>query len=175
MRTGDHGADCFGRACCELNEPPRTNSPQGDLQARWFRTASCTGTSWGFEKGPRRSLFRFFALFLLAEERAIPCFRRGGGEAFQADDTAGCQKAVGLLNRNALNMQLSLKCCEEHHCKQWYSRKSPWPFEKGPFCASAKPVFFIWRSYFLPRRKYAKTGKGLHPLDPRSLLRDTPE
>ena len=51
----------LGTLRCELTEPPRTNSPQGDLQARWFRTASCTGTSWGFEKGPRRSLFRFFA------------------------------------------------------------------------------------------------------------------
>ena len=59
--SGDHGLDYFEHACCELTEPPRTNSPQGDLQARWFRTASCTGTSWGFEKGPSRSLFRFFA------------------------------------------------------------------------------------------------------------------
>ena len=59
-RTGDHGVGCLEHACCELNEPPRTNSPQGNLQARWFRTASCIGTSWRFAKEPRRFLCRFF-------------------------------------------------------------------------------------------------------------------
>ena len=80
-RTGDHGAGCLEHPHCELTEPPRTNSPQGDLQARWFRTASCTGTSWGFEKGPRRSLFRFFAP-LSSRRRKGNCLFNGKLEGF---------------------------------------------------------------------------------------------
>ncbi len=50
----------MGTLHCKLTEPPRTNSPQGDLQVRWFRIASCIGTSWRFAKEPRRFLCRFF-------------------------------------------------------------------------------------------------------------------
>ena len=88
----------LGTLRCELTEPPRTNSPQGDLQARWFRVVFCIGTSWRFAKEPRRFLCRFFALFLLAEERAILYPRRGGDVIYRRLITACSQKAVGLLD-----------------------------------------------------------------------------
>ena len=102
-----------------------------------------SGPSWRFAKEPRRFLCRFFAPLSSRRRKGNPLLSPGRRESVSADDTAGYQKAVGLLK---------LKCIEHAVVAQ---------------AATG--------SYFLPRRKYAKTGKGLHPLDPRGLHRDTPE
>ena len=48
----------YHQLCIVLIEPPRPNFPTENFQRVRFRQAPCIGTSWGFPKGPRRSLWR---------------------------------------------------------------------------------------------------------------------
>ena len=159
-----------------------------------FRIASCIGTSWKIAKEPRRFLCRFFVPLSSRRRKGNPLPPPGHRKKyFRRLITAYPQKAAGLLNQNALNMQFVAQVPRRTPLFAMVFPKKPLALRKRAILRKRKTGLFIWDSYFLPKRKYAKIRWGLRqsrlparsvfnvchwqttPLDPRGLLRDTPE
>ena len=145
----------------------RAQIPAGDLQARWFRIASCIGTSWGFDKGPSRSLFRFFAPLSSRRRKGNPLPSPGRRCDLRAVDNRLPTKG---------RWPFGLKCIEHAVCRSiavkntitsnGIPEKALGPSKKGHFAQAQNRSFLSGAVTFFPEESMQRLARGYTPLTP---------